>query len=241
MTTRLAIAALLASMIAQASFAQTGPAMAHMVIVAMPNPGPLQKTTEDQPDRITVRVSVGPDGRATAVKLDPSSGDPKFDQRISRIYQKMRVIPRLTEAGEPVADQVSFMLTLYRRGLFMSGMNGSWSAESAADNQVNSPGISQEHLPDEVARIVRMRCKDFLWEYDLMREIAGKRPLYDERMFKALLAMTLVYVHATGDQVNRVVRNFPEGVRVGAEQCRASPERAFFKDSFAPAIQATLH
>jgi hypothetical protein len=236
---RMSCVALLAVFVAPAALAQTGPAVAHIVVAAVPNPGSLQKSSDEQPDKIMVRISVGPDGRATAVDLDPPSGDPKFDERIRKLYLQLRVIPALTDAGVPIASKVAASLELHRRGL-MSSMNDPWSAQAAAGNQVDSAGISQAQLPDEVARIVRMRCKDFLWEYDLMREIAGRRPLYDERLFKALLAMTLVYVKATGEQVNQVVKNFPEGVRVGTEQCRASPDIAFFQESFAPAIRAAL-
>lgn len=229
--------AFFAVLFAPLALAQTGPNAAHIVVAGMPDPGTLG--TSSEPIKIRATISVGADGRPTDVQLEPSSGNPKLDERIRRVYLKMRVVPALTDAGIPTAGKVLVSVKLGPGMPASSFMTDPWSAESSG-GVITSPAFSNEDLPGEVARIARMRCKDFLWEYDLMREIAGKQPIYDERMFKALLAMTLVYVKASGDQVDRVIKAFPKNVRTSSDQCRASPDTAFFKDSFAPVVQAAL-
>jgi TonB family protein len=232
---RLCCLAVLAALIAPPALAQTGPLAARIVVAAMPDPGHTNIAVE--PSRIIVKMSVDVEGRPTDVQLSSSSGDPKYDERVRRLYLKMRVIPALTGSGEPIASNVQFALTV--QGLGFAQNPELWSAQTMGYT-VSNPGLNEERLTEEVERIVRMRCKDFLWEYDLMKKIAGKRPLYDERLFRSLLAMTLVQTGASGDQVDRLIRGFPQSVRTSVDQCRESPDIAFFKGAFIPAIEAKL-
>src|SRR5690349_22824022 len=56
--------------------------------------------------------------------------------------------------------------------------------------------------------IQRMHCRDFLWEYDLMRDIAGARPIYDELLFRTAQAMYIVSEKIAGDAIRTLQMKF---------------------------------
>jgi TonB family protein len=222
-----------------AALAQLGPSDARIVAAGMPDPGYPEKVEEDR--RILVTISVGPDGRATAVQLSIPSGDSNYDEHVRRMFLKMRVIPALDPSGTPVEGEVRFTVSL-RKGSYPRNHSAGLPFDSTirTDNTLHNPALTEDRLRTEISRIVHMRCRDFVWEYDFMKDIAGSRPIETEVMPRALLATYLVHAKTSDAQVAKVGSVFPAVLRASAGRCRDEPDAPFFTDSFAPAMNKRL-
>lgn len=230
-----ALAALSLASLPQTAGAQTGPTGPRLMAAALKSSPPAAPDQELQPVRVT--LSVGNDGRVRAVDLENTSGDAKFDDRLRKYYQKSRLIPALSETGVPIESAYRFIFknhnTPYRT---VTGIPNPSDVTATA----TTSGPSNEKVFDEVARVRRMRCSDFLWEYDLMREIAGARPIYDELLFRTAQAMYMVSEQVTGDAVRDLQMTFTRGVRAAADECRKRPNDAFYDAVFVPTLRAKI-
>jgi TonB family protein len=215
--------------------AQSGPLEPRLVAVAMPMPTPSPNDVGTL--RIVLDFEVAPDGRVTAVKELNSSGDPKFDEKVRKYGMKFRLIPALSEDGTPVAGVYKFIL----KSTEMLHADPAALAEGQpSPTTVSLPAAGNARTFDEVGRINRMRCKDFLWEYDLMKEIAGSRPIYNERMFRTTLAMFIVQEHVAGNELNALNMAFSGAVRDSVDQCRHRPDDKYFQDVLTPTLKKKL-
>jgi TonB family protein len=231
------LAGLLAiTFIAPCAFAQTGPLEPRMVYVAMPMPTPSSNRDDLQP--VSLELAVGNDGRVMDVRLLNSSGDPQFDQKLRKYYLKFRLIPALAENGTPIDSAYRFV---YRKNPDLPPPSPTSAANPAvAPTTVTASAQPKEKVFDEVARINRMHCKDFLWEYDLMKEIAGSKPVYDERLLRTVQAMYVVQEKAAGDALVDLKMMFSRGVRAALDECRKLPDEKFFQGVFVPTFKAKL-
>lgn len=220
---------------AQGAGAQTGPASAHMVLAAIPSAIPTP--TADGTRSTQVELAIDATGRVTDVTIQSSSGDPKYDDRVSKYYRRLRFIPAIDTNGSPVAS------TMTTR---MNSMRATTPGPSAppppspSGSQVPDPQAAADHTADQVRRIGRMRCKDFLWEYDLMKDIAGSRSLDNEELFRELQAMYIVQENVPGDALPQLRRQFDGAVRTSVEECRKRGEAQFYQEVFAPVLKAKL-
>jgi hypothetical protein len=224
---------------APVALAQLGPADARIVDVGMPDPGYPEKVTEDR--RIVITVPVGPDGRAKDVQLSASSTDADYDDRVRRKLLKLRVIPALDASGTPMDGEIKFAISL-KKGKYPRTRyaDSHYDLQLPTDNSLRNPALTDDQLRGEVSRIVRMRCRDFAWEYDFMKDIAGSKPVENEAMPRAVLAMYLVHGKTTGAEVAKVGAAFPAALRGSAQRCHDAPDAKFFTESFVPAMQARL-
>lgn len=229
-----ALAALLLAFLPQAG-AQTGPSGPRLMMAALKSSPPSGQGKELQP--VSLILSVGNDGRVQSVALENSSGDARFDRRLSEYYQKVRFIPALDDAGTPIESTYRFRFkTQSPPSRTVIGIPNPSDVSTTA----TSSGPSNDKVFDEVARVRRMRCRDFLWEYDLMRDIAGARPVYDELLFRTVQAMYIVSERLTGDAVRDLQMQFTRGVHEAAEQCHERPDGRFYDDVFVPTLRAKL-
>src|SRR5262245_38954836 len=100
MRTALLILLLIAG--APATRAQTGPLEPRLVVAGQGYP-------KFDPDLAidflgaTAQLSVDADGRVTDVKITETSGNEKFDRIVRDYYAKFRLIPGVSDAGQPMA------------------------------------------------------------------------------------------------------------------------------------------
>jgi TonB family protein len=215
------------------ALAQTGPLEPRVVYAAMPQPTPWSNNEDLQP--ISVELAVGNDGRVMDVKLLSSSGDPQFDQRVRKYYLKFRMIPALAENGMSIESVYHFVFRTKPDPSPLPTTN-----PAVAPITVTASAQPNEKLFDEVARINRMHCKDFLWEFDLMKDIAGSKPLYDERLLRTVQAMYVVQEKVAGDAIVDFKMMFSRGVRASVDECRKRPDEKFFQGVFVPTLKAKL-
>jgi hypothetical protein len=84
----------------------------------------------------------------------------------------------------------------------------------------------------EKARIMKMRCSDFVWEWDLIREEAGDRTA-TEFMPRIATQMYVALRNAAGDYVDvKVWKEAPKALRESVDQCRETPAAPFWDGIF---------
>ena len=113
----------------------------------------------------------------------------------------------------------------------------------SATSQPAAPDTSERRDPtyDEAARILRMRCKDFIWEIDFLHEIAGKvAPLTNEQMVKMSMAMFMVQENLKADELARLTKDFSRTLREVYGACAEKPEQKYYLETLAPALKSQL-
>lgn len=215
---------LLGLLFAGAAFAQTGPSPVRVVVSAAGSKT-LNATEKLASHAVLAKLSVDAQGRVTEVQLVEQSGSTRFDAEASKYFSGLRFIPRIDANGTPVA------------GTFSLGLK--YNPPSPEKPKSGAP--PEEQVYDEAARIARMKCKDFLWEYGLMREIAGSnlRPL-NEEMFRTAMAKYLSTRKVGDKQVASLSAAFSNVVRDTAKECRTRESAAYFSEVLAPALDARL-
>jgi hypothetical protein len=216
--------------------AQTGPLEPRMVLVAMPYPLPMSKTSDA---KLVLELSIDSHGKVTKVDEVTPSTDADFNERVRKYYSKVRFVPALADDGTPIDSKFRFVFksTLDEKpeNAHLPPMPG-----HPPDSTGTLSGVANTKVFDEVERINRMRCKDFAWEYDLLKDIAGAKPVYDERMLKTVRAMYMVQEKVSGEQLGTLASQFPRAVRDATDECRKRSDDKFFQAVFVPAMKARM-
>jgi len=210
--------ALLSLGLAQTALAQLGPIGPRIVEVAVPIAPP-------DPDRPATSISaqleldVGVDGRVASYRVTRSSGERKFDVVLIKFYRKWRLIPAVDAQGKPTTGVLRINYEQPKKGPPRSRI------ESPTD--VNA----------EKDRVNRMTCRDFLWEYQFMRQIAGKFPVENEPPLRAAFALYLVK-HPTKnrDELSRLSWAHRPAIDDSAAECTARPALKFWSEVYEPKL-----
>ncbi len=104
-------------------------------------------------------VRVGEDGRVREVLITEITTEPGIEPQLVKVLQSARFRPAIDASGRPVEASIEMKVELRS-----STGTEPKPVAAKADPQLNDR---------EKARIKRMRCSDFIWEWDLIREEAG--------------------------------------------------------------------
>lgn len=226
-----------------AASAQTGPMLPRFV---MSKPAPVfEVLPQDLGRRAQIELQLDETGRVMEVRLLKSSGSAAFDEATQRYYRSWRLIPAVDEHGKPMAATMRMMHTARgNRGPNDDGAATLGSTAAADDGSRASPdtgGFDRKdpRLRDEHGRVARMRCKDFLWEYDLLRDIAGgATPLNLERMTQTAFVMAFDASGLPDTEGQKLGRQFKRIFRDAARNCRNQPDAMFLEQVLVPVMKA---
>ena len=129
-----------------------------------------------------------------------------------KVLQSARFRPAIDASGRPVEASIEMKVEL-------RSSTGTEPKPVAAkpDPQLNDK---------EKARIRKMRCSDFIWEWDLIREEAGDATATE---FMPRIATMMYADHAQRSgrirRRRKSGRRRPRALREAADQCRESPAR----------------
>jgi TonB family protein len=202
----------------QAAMAQAGPLEPRLVIAGQGYP-------KFDPDlaieflAATAELTVDAEGHVTAVRIAESSGNERFDSIVKNYYAKFRLIPALNDAGVPVpaVSEVRFRVAV----------------DDPQTERLRGP---EDFVAAEVKRIRRMKCEDFMWEYDRMQEIAHGHELDQEYLFQTSFAMVESRQKLSAAETERVRKKANAVLKDTAKQCRANPDAAYFVDAYQPSV-----
>ncbi|HET9472457.1 MAG TPA: TonB family protein [Steroidobacteraceae bacterium] len=208
----------LSAVLAPSAYAQTGPLEPRLVIAGQPYP-------QFEPDiaidflAATAELAVDADGKVTEVRIAESSGNERFDQIVRKYYSKFRLIPALSEAGQPIAAQTEVRFRV--------------AIDDPQSGRLRGP---EDYVQAEVRRIQRMQCDDFIWEYERMQEIAHGAALDEEYLFQTSFAMVEASQKLTAAETERVAKKSGAVLKETAKHCRKNPAARYFADAYQPAV-----
>jgi hypothetical protein len=163
-------------------------------------------------------VRVGEDGRVRDVLVVENTTESGFEPQITKVLQSARFRPALNETGRPVEANIDMKVEL---------------RQSTANAPKPVPAKADPQLTDrEKARIRKMRCSDFTWEWDWLREAADDAAA-TEFMPRIATAMYASMRTEAGQYVDaKVWKAAARGLRDAAERCRETPGAPFWDGVF---------
>ena len=232
---------LLAGLFAGSAIAQTGPTLPRFI---MSKPPPAFETLAIEFGlRSAIELSIDATGRVTDVRILKSSGSEDFDTKTQKYYLKWRLQPAIDENGVPIAAKMRMVHTA--RG----GNPDDEGRAALKRTPVDVPGNEPPPPPvdprvhDERGRVRRMRCKDYVWEIDLLSQVAGKnKSLAYELMTQTSLveAAADLDVRPGSEDFEKLKRNLARTIRKTADTCRGRPDDAFISQVLVAEIKAQL-
>jgi hypothetical protein len=142
------------------------------------------------------------------------------------VLQSSRFRPAIDDAGRPLAARVDMKVEL-------RPSTGAVPKPVAAKPD---PQLTEK----EKARIRKMKCSDFKWEWDLIeKEADDATPT--EFMPRIATAMYTAYRTEQGEYVDaKVWKASAKGLEEAAKRCAGSPEQLFWQDTFRPIMDEAV-
>jgi hypothetical protein len=195
--------------------AQTGPSDPQ-VIAAAPT-AKVSIGSKKLAGYVTATVRVGEDGKVHDVLVTENTTD-GLEAPLVKVLQSARFRPAIDASGRPVEASIEMKVEL---------------RQSTANEPKPVAAKPDPQLTDkEKARIKKMRCADFLWEWNLIREQAGDAAAME---FMPRIATTLYAAmrNEAGDYVDaKVWKASPKALREAADQCKDNPNAPFWDGIF---------
>lgn len=211
-----ALAIILAStMFCAVAQAQTGPSDPE--VIAGTRTARISYRGKKLEGHVTATVRVGEDGRVREVLVTENTTD-GLEQELVKVLESARFRPAIDASGRPVVGSIEMEVEL---------------RESTKSEPKPVRAKPDAQLADkEQARIKRMRCSDFLWEWNLLREVS-EDPAAIEFMPRMATAMYAAMRSEAGDYVDaKVWKASPKALREAADQCEDNPAAPFWDGIF---------
>lgn len=199
-----------------AAIAQTGPSEPQVINAA--STSKINVGQRKLGGQMVATVRVGEDGRVTEVTMLENNTDDGFEQQLIKVLQNARFRPAIDESGRPVAAAIDMKVEL-------RPSTGSVPKPVAAKPD---PQLTEK----EKARIRRMKCADFTWEWRLIQEEADDAASTE---FMPRIATAMYTAHRTeqGEYVDaKVWKAAAKALQDAAKRCGDSPEQLFWQDTF---------
>ena len=215
LTARAVVSFFVLTLISVVADAQTGPSDPQVIAAA--STAKVNISSKKLGGFVTATVRVGDDGKVREVLVTENTTE-GFEAQLVKVLQSARFRPAIDATGRPVEASIEMKVELRQS-------TGSEPKPVAAKPD---PQLTDK----EKARIKKMRCSDFLWEWNLIRDEAGDAAATE---FMPRIATTL-YVSMrseAGDYVDtKVWKASPKALREAADQCKDNPTAPFWDGIF---------
>jgi TonB family protein len=166
---------------------------------------------------VVATVRVGDDGKVRDVLVTENTADAGFEPQVIRVLQSARFRPAIDANGKAVEASVEMKVELKQ----------STGAEPKPVAAKPDPQLNDK----EKARIRKMTCADFLWEWNLIRDSAGDAAT--EFMPRIATLMYATLRTEAGDYVDaKVWKASAKGLKEAADRCKGTPQALFWQDNF---------
>jgi TonB family protein len=198
-----------------AALAQAGPAEPQ-VIAAAPT-AKVNLNGRKIAGYVTATVHVGTDGKVKDVQVTENTTE-GMDQALVKVLQSARFRPAIDAAGQPIEGNVDMKVEL----------RPSTGAEPKPVAAKPDPQLTDK----EKVRIKKMRCSDFVWEWNIIRDQADDAA-GTEFMPRIAISMYAAMRSEAGDYVDaKVWKAAPKVLRQTADQCKDNPTAPFWDGVF---------
>ena len=199
-----------------AVFAQTGPSDPQVINAA--SRAKINIGQRKLGGQMVATVRVDESGKVTEVSILENSTDDGFEQQLVKVLQNARFRPAIDESGKPVAASIDMKVEL-------RPSTGSVPKPTAAKPD---PQLTEK----EKARLRKMKCADFRWEWDLISEEADDAASTE---FMPRIATAMYAAHRTeqGEYVDaKVWKASAKALQDAARRCADTPDQLFWQDTF---------
>ncbi len=201
--------------LAAAVMAQTGPSEPQ--VIAGASTAKINIGQKKLAGYAVATVRVGEDGKVSDVLISENTTE-GFEPQLIKVLQSARFRPAIDASGKPVEASIEMKVELRQ----------STGVEPKPVAANPDPQLADK----EKERIKRMRCSDFLWEWNLLRDEAGDA-VYTEFMPRIATSMYAAMRTEAGEYVDvKVWKAAPKALRESADRCEESPGVPFWDGVF---------
>jgi hypothetical protein len=195
---------------------QTGPSEPQVITAA--STAKINVGSRKLGGQVVATLRVGEDGRVRDVLVTENTTESSFEPQLIKVLQSARFRPAIDASGRVIEASAEVKVEL----------RPSTGAEPKPVAAKPDPQLTDK----EKARIRRMKCSDFTWEWDLIREEADDATT-TEFMPRIATAMYAQMRTEAGEYVDaKVWKASTKGLRAAADRCRDNPQAVFWEDIF---------
>jgi TonB family protein len=168
--------------------------------------------------QLVATVKVDETGKVGDVTVIENTTEDGFEPQLVKVLQNARFRPAIDETGKPVPASIDMKVEL-------RPSTGSMPKPAAAKPD---PQLTDK----EKARIRKMKCSDFGWEWSLIEKNADDAAA-TEFMPRIATAMYAAYRTEQGEYVDaKVWKASTRALADAAKRCADTPEALFWQDTF---------
>lgn len=223
LTARAVMTFCLFTLLSAVAGAQTGPSDPQ--VIAGASTAKINLGNKKLAGHVAATVRVAENGTVREVLVTENTTD-GFEQQLVKVLQSARFRPAIDASGRPVEGSIDMKVELRQ----------STGVEPKAVAAKPDPQLTDK----EKARIKKMRCSDFVWEWDLIRKEAGAATATE---FMPRIATTLYASMRSeaGDYVDgKVWKAAPKALNEAADQCKDNPSAPFWDGIFKSIMDAAV-
>jgi len=215
-TARAGFAFILSILLPAAAMAQTGPSEPQ--VIAGASTAKISLGQKKLAGYAVATVRVGEDGKVREVLISENTTDAGLEPQLTKVLQSARFRPAIDASGKPVEASVELKVELRQ----------STGVEPKPVAAKPDPQLADK----EKERIKRMRCSDFVWEWNLLRDEAGDGAA-TEFMPRIATSMYAAMRTEAGEYVDvKIWKAAPKALRESAGRCEESPGAPFWDGVF---------
>ncbi len=208
-----------------AALAQTGPADPQVIASA-----PTSKIivgNRKLAGQLLATVRVNAAGRVSDVLVTENTAEPGFEPLLIKVLQSAKFRPAIDATGTPIESSVAMKVEL--------------RASTGAEPKPVLANPDPQLADKEKARIRKMTCKDFLWEWNVLRDADVGDSVYTEFMPRIAVSLYAQARSEAGDVVDaKVWPASKKGLKETVDRCKENPTQLFWQDTFRPVMDAAV-
>ena len=199
-----------------AALAQVGPSDPQ--IIAGASTAKINVGAKKLAGQMVATLRVGDDGRVRDVAVTDNTAESAFESQLVKVLQSTRFRPAIDASGQLVESSFDVKVEL----------RASTGAEPKPVAAKPDPQLTEK----EKARISRMKCSDFTWEWNLI-EKESDGAAATEFMPRIATAMYVASRTEAGEYVDsKVWKASGKALEESAERCSESPTAPFWDGVF---------
>lgn len=204
--------------------AQVGPSEPQVITAA--NTAKIAVGSRKLAGHMTGTVRVGEDGKVREVQVIENTAEAGFESQLQKVLQSARFRPAIDADGKPIEASIDMKVEL---------------RASTGANPKPVPLKADPQLTEkEKERIRRMKCADFTWEWELIRDEAGDATA-TEFMPRIAIAMYVAIRKEANEYVDaKVWKASSKALKESADRCEDNPAQLFFQDTFKPLLDEAV-
>ena len=205
---------------AGSAFAQLGP-IEPTIIPSLDT----SRALTDMPDLaddyvVPVEVTVAADGHVKEVVVSTSSGEPAADETARAFILEKTFLPGLDASGHPVESKAI----------------GSVEVHSKTDDKELRANMKLVNVPAQVARVRKLKCRDFTWEVARLRTDGRSPDVSQEAMPWVSLRIYMLDRKVPKEMESPLIDKWPRVFGEAEASCQAHPDKNYLTDVLAPLL-----